>query len=190
MHPFIKRVPFVFLFYFVFFLQNIASAAPFKPSPAADTTITGQITDSAGAALAGVSVTIKGTSIGTVTVPSGAFILYNVPARATLVISAVGYQTREIRLTAGQTYLSLNLSAEAGTLTDVIITGFQRIEKSKFTGASVKLDMDKIKTEGITDVSRMLEGRAAGVAIQNVSGTFGFRTQGAHSWGHLHNGRQ
>ncbi len=33
--------------------------------------------------------------------------------------------------------------------------------------------MDKIKTEGMTDVSRMLEGRAAGVAIQNVSGTFG-----------------
>ena len=54
-----------------------------------------------------------------------------------------------------------------------MITGFQRIDKSKFTGAAVKLDMDRIKTAGQTDVSRMLEGRAAGVAIQNVSGTFG-----------------
>lgn len=138
-----------------------------------DTTIRGKITDSTGAPMSNVSVAIKGTNTGTVTGPNGDFVLYNVPPRSTLVISAIGYITRELALPSGQTYVTLNLSAELGTLTDVIITGFQRIDKSKFTGAAVKLDMDKIKTAGMNDVSRMLEGRAAGVAIQNVSGTFG-----------------
>ncbi len=140
---------------------------------ATDTTVRGKITDSIGSGIAGVSVAVKGKNIGTTTDFEGEFVLYNVPARSTLVISSVGFQTREFALLPGQSYLSLSLSAEAGTLTDVIVTGFQRIEKSKFAGASVKLDMDEIKTDGMTDVSRMLEGRAAGVAIQNVSGTFG-----------------
>jgi TonB-linked SusC/RagA family outer membrane protein len=139
----------------------------------ADTTIRGKITDSAGNALPGVSVTIKNREQGTTTDAGGNFILHNVPPRATLMISSIGFQTREIRLSPGQTVVGLSLMSEAGTLTDVIITGFQRIDKSKFTGAAVKLDMDRIKTPGQSDVSRMLEGRAAGVAIQNVSGTFG-----------------
>jgi TonB-linked SusC/RagA family outer membrane protein len=139
----------------------------------ADTTIRGKITDSAGNALSGVSVVIKNRQLGTTTDANGNFTLLNVPSRATLVISSIGYQTREIRLASGQTTLGLSLISDAGTLTDVVITGFQRIDKSKFTGAAVKLDMERIKTPGQTDISRMLEGRAAGVAIQNVSGTFG-----------------
>ena len=58
-------------------------------------------------------------------------------------------------------------------MSDVVVTGFQTIQKSRFTGAAVKLNADQIRTEGIADISRMLEGRAAGVSIQNVSGTFG-----------------
>ena len=150
-----------------------------------DTTIRGRILDSTGAPLAGVSVVIGGTSRGTVTNASGDFVLNGVPAGATLVITNIGYQTREVRLGAGQTTVAVNLAAEAGTLTDVIVTGFQRIEKSKFTGAAVKLNADQIKTDGVTDISRMLEGRAAGVAIQNVSSTFGsapkIRIRGATS---------
>jgi TonB-linked SusC/RagA family outer membrane protein len=177
----IKRLPFLLLFFLFSCLSiNVSAEIIYAPSDeplgllqAADSTIRGKVTDTTGLPMSGVSVTIEGTNIGTVTGPNGDFILYNVPNRATLVISAIGYVTREFRIPSGQTYVNLDLSAERGTLTDVIITGFQRIDKSKFTGAAVKLDMDRIKTEGMTDVSRMLEGRAAGVAIQNVSGTFG-----------------
>jgi TonB-linked SusC/RagA family outer membrane protein len=156
-----------------------------NPAPLADTTIRGRIVDSTGNPIAGVSVIVKGTTNGTVTNASGDFELRNVPAGATLVVSAVGFQAREVRLSQGQTSLSLNLSPEAGTLADVVVTGFQRIEKSRFTGAAVKLNADQIRTDGVTDISRMLEGRAAGVSIQNVSGTFGsapkIRIRGATS---------
>jgi TonB-linked SusC/RagA family outer membrane protein len=139
----------------------------------ADTTIRGRVTDSIGNPIAGVSILIRKGEVGTTTDADGYFTLYNVPPRATLLISSIGYQAKEVRLAAGQTFVTLTLGSDAGTLTDVVITGFQRIDKSKFTGAAVKLDMDRIKTPGQTDVSRMLEGRAAGVAVQNVSGTFG-----------------
>src|SRR5829696_9695706 len=70
-------------------------------------------------------------------------------------------------------------------ITDVVVTGFQRINKKNFTGAAVTLRAEDIKMEGVVDVSRMLEGRAAGVSVQNVSSTFGsapkIRVRGATS---------
>lgn len=140
---------------------------------AADTTIRGRITDSLGSPLSDVSVLVKGTRKGTFTNASGAFVLTDVPPRATLVISNVGYETREITLSANQINIAVNLVAEAGTLADVVITGFQQIDKKKFTGAAVTLKADDVKIAGAIDVSRMLEGRAAGVSVQNVSSTFG-----------------
>src|SRR5215204_6961064 len=69
----------------------------------ADTTIRGRILDSVGAPLAGVSVVISGTDRGTVTNASGDFVLNGVPAGATLLISNVGYQSRQVSLRPGQT---------------------------------------------------------------------------------------
>lgn len=151
----------------------------------ADTTIRGRIADSTGSGISGVSVVEKGTRNGTVTNASGDFTLNNVKPNATIVISSVGYQTSEVRLTRGQTALSFTLLPEAGTLGDVVVTGFQRISKKNFTGSAVRLKAEDIKIEGLADVSRMLEGRAAGVTVQNVSGTFGaapkVRVRGATS---------
>ena len=151
----------------------------------ADTTIRGRILDSVGSPLSGASIVIQGTTRGTVTNASGDFVLNGVPSGATLVISTVGYQTQEVTLSVGQTRLSVNLIAEAGTLTDVVVTGFQRISKKNFTGAAVTLKADEVRLPGVTDVSRMLEGRAAGVSVQNVSSTFGsapkVRVRGATS---------
>ena len=137
------------------------------------TTISGRVIDSSGAPLAGVSVLVKGTKKGTFTNSSGDFVLPGVPSHATLVISHVDYQTREVRLSEGQTNVTIRLLSEAGTLAEVVITGFQQIDKKKFTGAAVTLKADDVKVDGATDVSRMLEGRAAGVSVQNVSSTFG-----------------
>ena len=139
----------------------------------ADTTIRGKVVDSLNYPLVGVSVVVKGTQNGTVTNTAGEFTLRNVPSNATLVISSVGYQPIEVRLSSGQLNVAATLIPEAGTLSDVVVTGFQTIQKTKFTGAAVKLSADQVRTEGIADISRMLEGRAAGVSIQNVSGTFG-----------------
>lgn len=166
----------ILFFLFVLCLQSQArekNARNNMASPYADTTIRGRVVDSINNPLVGVSVFVRGTQNGTFTNSTGDFTLRNVPANATLVISNVGYQSIEIRLSARQVNVAVTLLPEAGTLGDVVVTGFQTIQKSKFTGAAVKLNADQVRTEGVADISRMLEGRAAGVSIQNVSGTFG-----------------
>lgn len=147
--------------------------------------VRGRITDSLGKPLPSVTVAVKGTKTATSTNSSGEFTLNNVTERSTLVISSIGLQTQEVRLAAGQANVSVTLRSEATNLQDVVVTGFQRIDRKKFTGAAVTLKAEDVKTDGVIDVSRMLEGRAAGVAIQNVSGTFGaapkIRIRGATS---------
>ncbi|AEW00809.1 SusC/RagA family protein [Niastella koreensis] len=84
----------------------------------------------------------------------------------------------------GEKYLEVHLN-DGKALSEVIVTGFQTIEKKKFAGSAATVKMDDAKLSGQTDVSRMLEGRAAGVSVQNVSGTFGtapkVRVRGATS---------
>lgn len=56
---------------------------------------------------------------------------------------------------------------------EVVITGYQKIKNRVFTGAAASVKVKDIKVDGVADISRMLEGRVAGLSIQNVTGTFG-----------------
>ena len=155
------------------------------PSDAQTNIIRGKITDSIGNPLPDVSVIVKGSKTGTSTNAAGDFQLSAVAERSTLVLSFIGLATQEIRLSAGQRTINIVMHPDAGTLQDVVVTGFQRIDKKKFTGAAVTLKAEDVKIDGVIDVSRMLEGRAAGVSVQNVSSTFGsapkVRVRGATS---------
>jgi len=70
-------------------------------------------------------------------------------------------------------------------LQEVVVTGLQRTDRRLFTGATSKISADDVKLDGVADISRSLEGKAAGVSVQNVSGTFGsapkIRVRGATS---------
>lgn len=147
--------------------------------------VSGKITDSTGKPLQGVSIIVRGGKIGASTNTAGEFQLNGVAERATLEISFIGLATQEVRLSIGQRMINIIMRQDAGTLQDVVVTGFQRIDKKKFTGAAVTLKAEDVKIDGVIDVSRMLEGRAAGVSVQNVSSTFGsapkVRVRGATS---------
>ncbi|MFC3196696.1 SusC/RagA family TonB-linked outer membrane protein [Parapedobacter deserti] len=145
--------------------------------------ITGKVTDPAGRPLAGVSVIVKGTNTSVPTGADGSFAI-QAPSDAILVVRLMGYATREVSV-AGQTTLSITLESDVQMLEDVVVTGYQTVNKRRFTGASATLKADDVKREGVADVSRMLEGQVAGVSVQNVSGTFGaapkIRIRGASS---------
>ena len=151
----------------------------------AQETIKGKILNKDGKPMEGVSVTVKGTKNGTVTDAAGDFQLGGLSNTTTIVFSYVGFETLELKVSAIKATPTITMQVDAGTLGEVVVTGFQRINRQNFTGASVKLNADQIKIDGIPDVSRMLEGRAAGVSVQNVSGTFGaapkVRVRGATS---------
>ena len=70
-------------------------------------------------------------------------------------------------------------------LEEVVVTGYQKIDRKLFTGAAARISGEEAKVDGVGDVSQMLQGKAAGVGVQSVSGTFGaapkIRVRGASS---------
>ncbi len=106
-----------------------------------------------------------------------------IPSSAkTLVISYIGMQTLEVAIKEN---IKVSMKVDAEMLDEVVITGMQKMDKRLFSGAATKLSADDVKMDGIAEISRALEGRAAGVSVQNVSGTFGtapkIRVRGATS---------
>lgn len=118
----------------------------------------------------GASVLIKDTGIGTVTDIDGKFILSNIPSNAKkILISYVGMKPQEVSIKAN---LVIVMESDSEMIEEVVVTGMQRMDKRLFTGASDKLSGEATKLDGIPDISRALEGRSAGVSVQNVSGSF------------------
>ncbi|MBO9202982.1 MULTISPECIES: SusC/RagA family TonB-linked outer membrane protein [Niastella] len=166
----------------IIFLLLIIAALP---AMAGEISLTGVVKNAAGAPLPGVSIMIKGTTTGTSTDNEGRFELKNIPEKATLVFSIVGYTSREVKLHGATTVLTIVLQETDSQLQEVVVTGYQNVDRKLFTGASAKVNAKDAERNGIPDVSRMLEGQVAGVSVQNVSGTFGaapkIRVRGATS---------
>ena len=135
-------------------------------------TITGVvISEEDGQPVIGASVLVKGTQLGTITGVDGDFTLSNVPSSAkTLEISYIGMKKEEVGI---KSHLKITMKTDSEILQEVVVTGMQRMDKRLFTGAATKLSADNVKMDGMAEISRALEGRAAGVSVQNVSGTFG-----------------
>jgi len=156
------RATFLFLLLWCLHVAGQSSGGPVKV----------HVSDEAGQPLAGITVQVKGTPRKYVTGTDGNLTINNVPAGAVLVFSGVNVEDVELAVN-GKAELTARLKRKVAALEDVVVTGFQRIDRKKFTGSAVTVKADSIKLDGVTDISRMLEGRAAGVSIQNVSGTFG-----------------
>ena len=129
----------------------------------------------------GASILVDGTTTGTITDIDGRFTL-NVPDGAKLQVSYIGMQTQTVR---AKKDMVIRMEADSEVLGEVVVTGMQRVDKRLFSGAAVQLSGDDVKMDGLADISRGLEGKAAGVSVQNVSGTFGtapkIRVRGATS---------
>lgn len=132
----------------------------------------------------GASITVKGnTSIGTITDLDGKFTLSIPAGTKSITVSFVGMKTAEVAPKNG--LIKVVLESDAQQLNEVVVTGMQKMDKRLFTGATTKIGAEDAKLDGMADISRSLEGRAAGVSVQNVSGTFGsapkIRVRGATS---------
>ncbi len=89
-----------------------------------------------------------------------------------IVISYVGYTTKTVVLTQTDTY-NISLSEDAKMLSDVVVTGYQRIERRKLTSSISKVEMDEIKQVGVPNIDQLLSGQIAGVVTSPTSGAPG-----------------
>lgn len=130
----------------------------------------------------GASVMIQGTKVGTVTDIDGKFTLSTNRTNPMLEISYIGMVSQKVK---GTSNMKITLQSDSKTIDEVVVTGMVKVDKRLFSGSTAKIDAASAKLDGVADISRSLEGKAAGVSVQNVSGTFGtapkIRVRGATS---------
>jgi TonB-linked SusC/RagA family outer membrane protein len=134
--------------------------------------VVGKVTDSSGGTLPGVSVVVKGTTIGVISDSDGKFSLENIPENAILQFSFVGMKSQEIAI-LGKATINVKLEEETIGIEEVVAIGYGTIKKSDLTGAVGTLKADAIKSVPTTNVLQTLNGRAAGVQVSQNTGAPG-----------------
>ena len=167
-------------------LLTVLFFALFVAAQSSTDDIRGTVLDENGDPLIGASLKLKKTGQGTVTDVDGHFTL-SASARGDMVtISYIGYESLQMTVDKLAQQKTIRLHPDRKQqIEEVVVTGMQKMDKRLFTGATTKLKAEVTKIDGLSDISRSLEGRAAGVSVQNVSGTFGtapkIRVRGATS---------
>ena len=135
--------------------------------------IKGVVKDSRGGALPGVTVVLKGTTTGVATGISGDFMI-TIPKRdsVTLLFSFVGMKTKEVKW-RGQTELTVVLEEDMNEMEEVVITGYQVIDRRKSTSAVSSVKMEDIMIPGVSTLDKMLEGQIPDLMVMTNSGESG-----------------
>ena len=149
-----------------------------------DFTVTGTVLDQDGQPLPGANILEKGTTNGTQTDFDGNYSISVGGEDAILVISYIGFSTKEIPV-AGQSAINITLEESAAGLDEVVVVGYGTQKKSDLTGAVSSLGQDDMNPGGNASVDQMMSGRAAGVQISQSSsapgGGLAIRIRGASS---------
>lgn len=131
--------------------------------------VSGQIVDGSGEPIIGASVLLKGTTVGTITDIDGNFVLPNV-STGTLVISYVGYKTKEVVLGKEKLY-KVVLEEDTEILDEVVVMAYNTTVKRKMISSVTNVDMEQVENmSGYKDMGTALQGRVAGVLISNSQG--------------------
>ncbi|WP_211092930.1 TonB-dependent receptor [Chitinophaga polysaccharea] len=155
--------------------NNLIVISPVKTNEAADqsqVTITGLVTDNSNQPLPGVSINIKGTAIGTTTNAEGRYKLNVRSSNDILLFTYIGFAPQEQPLT-GRTTLNVTLVAVSSNLNDVVVVGYGTQKKQNVTSAIASVPMQDLRDMPVSNVASGLQGKIAGVVVQQNSGSPG-----------------
>lgn len=133
----------------------------------------GKVTGATGEPLAGVSVTVRGTTRGATSGADGTYRLALQPGDQVLVFSSVGFTTKEIAI-GNQTQLDLELAASDQQLDEVVVIGYGTVRKRDLTGSVASIKGDRLLDRPSTNVAQALQGRVPGVDVSVNSAAPGY----------------
>ncbi|SFT12749.1 TonB-linked outer membrane protein, SusC/RagA family [Zhouia amylolytica] len=132
-------------------------------------TVSGTIIDATSNALIpGVNVMVKNSRLGTSTDFDGKFSMNLPPKESILVISYIGYKTQEIKVSKSM-QLQIKMELETLDLGEVVLTGYQTIDKRELTSSIAEVNSEDLDIVGAISVDKMLEGKATGLLVSNLS---------------------
>lgn len=134
-----------------------------------DVPITGKISNDAGVPLSGVSVLVKGTTIGTTTDANGIFKLSVPDNNVILIISYIGYAELSVPLN-GRSEIDITLTASQQVMDQVVVVGYGTQRKSNITGAITSVKSTDLQDMPVPRLEDALKGRTSGVTVASSSG--------------------
>lgn len=146
--------------------------------------VSGHVTDATGEPLIGVSVTIKGTSTGTVTDFEGNYTLPSVTSSTQIQFSYIGYLTKNITV-GNKSTIDVTMEEDNAALDEVVVIGYQTVRRRDLTGSVASVSGKTIASAPVADLSQALQGKLAGVNIVSQDGrpdaTISIRVRGGGS---------
>ncbi|MEX0882024.1 MAG: carboxypeptidase-like regulatory domain-containing protein, partial [Cyclobacteriaceae bacterium] len=150
---------------------NLISSERKTPPIEDDVSIKGRVTDQNGNPIPGATVSIPGTSVGTVTDIEGNYSL-EVPEGATIVFSFIGYLSQEIAV-GTQSVIDVVLIENQTDLDEVVVVGYGTQKRSDLTGAVMRVDAKKFQNQNMTQLTDMLAGTVAGFNANQATSAAG-----------------
>ena len=138
--------------------------------------IKGTVTDEDGNTLPGVSVVVKGIANGVATDINGKYILEMSGDKAVIVFSFIG-MISQVVVYKGQLVLDIRLVTDSEQMDEIVVTGYQKIRKTRMTGSVESVSAAKIANRGFTSVAQTIKGQMAGVSMISTSGRPGAAAQ-------------
>ena len=132
---------------------------------------TGKVMSDSGLAVSGVSVHVKGTSVGTVTGDDGSFTI-NAARGATLEFSAIGFTSFEAKV-GSNTEFRMITNRNDRSLNEVVVVGYGTVKRKDLTGSVSSIGASTIESVPVPSVEAALQGRASGVQVTNNDGAPG-----------------
>ena len=129
--------------------------------------INGQVTDKNGIPIIGANIRVKGSRLGCITDVDGNYSL-KVPAKSTIIISYIGYTTKELLLKDGK-FLQIVMEEDSKMLDDVVVVGYGTVKKRDLTGSVSSVKGEDLSLNGVSSIGHALEGKAAGLYIRQNS---------------------
>ncbi|MDR2058150.1 MAG: TonB-dependent receptor [Dysgonamonadaceae bacterium] len=134
--------------------------------------ITGTVVDTKGEVVIGASISVLGTSLGTVTDINGAFEL-TIPEGSTLKVSYIGFNPYQEKTTAQKTTYPVTLQEDFQSLEEVVVVGYGTQKRSELTGSISSVRTNNIKDFSAKSLAEALSGMAAGVMVTKGDGSPG-----------------
>lgn len=131
-----------------------------------DVEVSGRVLDEQGEPLPGATVAVKGTALGTITDIDGYYTL-KIPENAeTLVFSFVGFKPKEVPV-SGQTEINVALELDVQGLQEVVVIGYQTVQKKDLTGSTAIIDPESSNRVTANSLAESIQGLAPGVTVRN-----------------------
>jgi TonB-linked SusC/RagA family outer membrane protein len=127
-------------------------------------TVTGMVTDASGAPLPGVSIKLKGSSLGTVTNIDGKYTITLPDGTGTLIYNFLGFTSQEAAVN-GQAVINIKLAEESKALNEVVVVGYATQKKKDLTGAVAVVNVKDLNKQASSSVNSQLQGQASGVTV-------------------------